>query len=149
MDCGSLHQKSRRRPRFLSCSWWDSRLRSGSLPCEVQLVARPTVAHTGGYLILKRRRLGMPLHALGDQFPGSRYVLTFRCAYPYSTRHVECQMPMTRLFYWRISGCGCWVFKSGAPVMSEAGQPQMEFVAGRGAPPCNQLEQNRSRRSLA
>jgi hypothetical protein len=25
-----------------------------SLPCELQLVARPTVAHTGGYLFIKR-----------------------------------------------------------------------------------------------
>jgi hypothetical protein len=26
-------------------------LRAGSLPCELRLVARPTVAHTGGYLL--------------------------------------------------------------------------------------------------
>ena len=28
-------------------------LRTGSLPCELRLVARPTVAHTGGYLFFE------------------------------------------------------------------------------------------------
>ena len=46
--------------------------------------------HTGGHLLLKRRRLGMSLHALrvGDRFPGSRHVSvhTSWCAYPHSTQ---------------------------------------------------------------
>jgi hypothetical protein len=32
-------------------------LRIGSLPCELRLVARPTVAHTGGYLLFLPVRL--------------------------------------------------------------------------------------------
>ncbi len=48
VDFGSLHQE------FLSCPRQGSDpeacgLRAGSLPCELRLVARPTVAHTGGY----------------------------------------------------------------------------------------------------
>jgi hypothetical protein len=52
----------------------------GSLPCELRLVARPTVlALTGCYLLLKRRRHGSLCTrsdaAFGDsdRFPGSRH----------------------------------------------------------------------------
>ena len=54
-------------------------LRAGSLPCELQLVARPTVAHTEGYLFIKRRSYGMPLPRSGtnSRFRGERFFTFF------------------------------------------------------------------------
>jgi hypothetical protein len=73
----------------VTASQWHARAGSLRLPCELGLVARPTVAHTGGCSLLKRRPTGAFCARSGDPFPGSRHVfLTSWCAYPYSTRRM-------------------------------------------------------------
>ncbi len=86
-------------------------LRTGSLRCEVRLVARPTVAHTGGYLLIKPKAPWEPFATReGTNSRDRGTFLTFWCAYPYLTRFVE-----------RLAILDIWVFTSGFLSDSEAG----------------------------
>jgi hypothetical protein len=100
------------------------------------LVARPTAAHTGGCLFLKRRRLGSLCHngsaRVRGPIPGlAARFFTFWCAYPspYSIRN-------DGRFWSDLRVLDFWVFTSGVPVLSEAGFDPEAYVLRAGSLPC-------------
>ncbi len=94
---------------------------SSSLPCELRLVARPTVAHTGGYLPVFFLVNGSDSDSEGFGIPFARArgpILGLAAAYLYVLVRLSVLNPAGagvpdahRLFDRRI--CGFWVFTSG------------------------------------
>jgi hypothetical protein len=116
-----------------SCQAWRQPKRTGSLPCELRLVARPTVAHTGGYVFLKRGPRD-PFCTRSGTDSRARGSVSLRFGALIRTQPGRRVPDAHRLFDWQI--CGFWVFTSGVPVMSEAGFDPEALVLRTGSLPC-------------